>query len=265
MTPMTKMLARTLAFCFAAALLLPVTGSAQNAITTFSSCTRIGSNGFTHGWEFTINTGIYVTQHGYVSPSIGTFTDNHSTRIWDVNGTVITAQQVPSTADTSNNYAWVTLDEPVYLPPGRYRIGSLSPSGFNSDAFVGNCSSTSFGPEITYVKAVRNSSGFDYPNQNYGDAEPIANPNFRYQLWTPTPTPTLTPTETPTPSPTFTATPATSGTPTPTGTSTPLPGATPTPTPPATVPVFGAPGAAILLVLLSLGMMGAGSTALRQE
>lgn len=112
-------------------IILGLTSVSLGSVTALSYTTNAGqggSVGYTMGWGFTLTDSVAVTELGILDRYGNGLVDSHDIGIWSVSGqTLQVSETIPSgtTAPLDLGFRYVTLDTPVILGPGNYRIGAF--------------------------------------------------------------------------------------------------------------------------------------------
>jgi hypothetical protein len=141
------------------------------------------STGYTFGWQFQVKQNIEVNSLGV--DDLGSIDDSGSSTsrqvaIWSDSGVLLTEATVTLSSQASGTFAWATLDTPLDLSVGTYRIGAYY-SGPATDTFIYQATSVTTAPEITYLNsAASGDMSFSFPTYTDWYPNSYFGPNFQY-------------------------------------------------------------------------------------
>jgi hypothetical protein len=141
------------------------------------------TTGYTFGWQFQVNQDIEVNSLGVDDLGSGGDSSDSTSRqvaIWTDSGILLAAATVSLPGQVSDTFVWGTLDTPLDLSAGTYRIGAFYP-GPATDTFIYTATSVTMAPEITYINsAASDDMGFSFPNYTNWYPDAFFGPNFQY-------------------------------------------------------------------------------------
>ncbi len=96
------------------------------------------------GWEFNVNTPIWVTRLGFYDDQKNDLADAHAVGIWDANQNLLVSGTVSPGAPLRSWWRWVSVTPTLLAPGGNYRIAAVTgnenytwdPSGFTVDPAI---------------------------------------------------------------------------------------------------------------------------------
>ena len=141
------------------------------------------SNYRPRGWQFSVNTPVYVSALGlFDANGSDTLTADAVVTLFAEGGAQKAQATVTTSANLINHFFWITLPQQVYLAVGTYRIANPSGSASATEPVRYGCTNTYGGSEITYLSACYGLSG-SYPT-TLDPAAPggYVGANFKYLL-----------------------------------------------------------------------------------
>jgi hypothetical protein len=159
---------RTFGIVLALAL-LGGSADAQTAGVSFGAEPDAFTTGLdgTRGWQFSVTEAIFVTALGVWDPGANGFAESHQVGLWDATSALLASLVMPAGtvgALGADNFRYMSLDSPLLLNPGTFRIGAFYVEG-SGDQVAQNAAPIGAPGFVVYEGARLLRGGFGDPTE----------------------------------------------------------------------------------------------------